>query len=155
MSSDNNPSSEVGVEQFNIIDGNPNDIAAMGAGSNEADKKKKRNFSKSTVIDHTYSDFSTYTLLRQSEKPKGRVTFPMKLHAIISNSDYHNIICWMPHGRSWKILDKDLLASVVCIENFNHDSYGSFNRSVNGWGFKVCMTSVYISGNSTMLQSCD
>jgi hypothetical protein len=43
----------------------------------------------------------------------------------------------MPHGRSWRIIDKEKLASVVCFKNFNHDSFGSFTRSVNGWGFKV------------------
>jgi hypothetical protein len=47
----------------------------------------------------------------------------------------------MPHGRSWNIYDKDLLASVVCKEHFNHDKFDSFNRSVNGWGFKVCFVS--------------
>eukprot|EP00804_Cyclotella_cryptica_P000692 CCRYP_014698-RD/>CCRYP_014698-RD protein AED:0.46 eAED:0.46 QI:0/-1/0/1/-1/0/1/0/69 len=61
----------------------------------------------------------------------------MKLHGIVSNPAYRHIICWMPHGRSWKILDKELLASVVCKKYFNHDNFDSFNRSVNGWGFKV------------------
>ncbi|KAL7476287.1 hypothetical protein ACHAW6_002164, partial [Cyclotella cf. meneghiniana] len=42
----------------------------------------------------------------------------------------------MPHGRAWKILDKELLVSVVCKEQFNHGKFESFNRQVNGWGFK-------------------
>eukprot|EP00804_Cyclotella_cryptica_P000690 CCRYP_014698-RB/>CCRYP_014698-RB protein AED:0.23 eAED:0.70 QI:0/0/0/1/1/0.5/2/0/467 len=63
----------------------------------------------------------------------------MKLHGIVSNPAYRHIICWMPHGRSWKILDKELLASVVCKKYFNHDNFDSFNRSVNGWGFKRLM----------------
>jgi hypothetical protein len=26
----------------------------------------------------------------------------------------------------------------VLPKHFNHSNFGSFNRSVNGWGFKVC-----------------
>jgi hypothetical protein len=111
------------------------DGSAMNSTQGE-EKKRRRKTGKSVIVDHTYSDYSTYEL-SISEKRKGRVTFPMKLHAIISNPEYQHIICWMPHGRSWKIIDKDKLASVVCYENFNHDSFGSFTRSVNGWGFKV------------------
>ena len=85
-----------------------------------------------------YQDYSNHSL-PDDRKKRGRVTFPMKLHAILSNPAYKHISCWMPHGRSWKVLDKELMASVVCQENFNHDSYGSFSRSVNGWGFTVSL----------------
>lgn len=116
--------------------------AMNGSGDN---KQRKRSI-KSALIDHTYYDFSTRELSELipldstrnvKYKQKDRVTFPMKLHAIISNPRYRHIICWMPHGRSWKVLDKELFASVVCRENFNHENFSSFNRSVNGWGFAV------------------
>ncbi|KAL7487065.1 hypothetical protein ACHAW6_015229 [Cyclotella cf. meneghiniana] len=42
----------------------------------------------------------------------------------------------MPHGRAWKIWNKELLVSVVCKEQFKHEKFESFNRQVNGWGFK-------------------
>ena len=101
-------------------------------------------------IDHTYRD---YSLLDHSEdvaatnadrddanNKKGPTTnFPAKLHDIVSNSEYQHIICWMPHGRAWKVLNKQLLASVVCPYHFSHCSFDSFNRQVNGWGFKVCV----------------
>ena len=87
--------------------------------------------------EHSYQNYSEHPM--PDEGKKGRVTFPMKLHDILSSWEYRHIICWMPHGRSWKVLDKELLASVVCRENFNHDSFGSFNRSVNGWGFMVSL----------------
>ncbi|KAL7504560.1 hypothetical protein ACHAXN_002672 [Cyclotella atomus] len=103
-------------------------------------QKKKKTIIKSSLVDHTYYDYSTHELselLPTSEvKQKGRVTFPMKLHAIVSNPEYRHIIRWQPHGRSWKVLDNKLLAEVICKENFNHESFSSFNRSVNGWGFK-------------------
>jgi hypothetical protein len=99
-------------------------------------EKKKKPIIKSSLVDHTYYDYSTHELseiLSTAEvKQKCRVTFPVKLHAIISKPEYKHIICWQPHGRSWKVLDNQLLAEVVCKENFNHDSFSSFNRSVNG-----------------------
>jgi hypothetical protein len=72
-----------------------------------------------------------------STQRKGIENFPAKLHKILSSGRYRNIITWMPHGRSWTILDKERVSSVVCPENFSHRNFDSFNRSVNGWGFKV------------------
>ena len=116
----------------------------MNNNNNDKSKRGRKKAPKGTLIDHTYYDYSTRELSEllpehdSDEKPKGRVTFPVKLHAIVSSPNYQHIIRWMPHGRSWKILDNNLLARVVCPENFNHSSHDSFNRSVNGWGFKVC-----------------
>lgn len=148
----------------------------MEGGDNDEDpgKKQKKPPTPSSRIDHTYVDYSTRQLsellppqaLEDTEdglKRKGRITFPVKLHDIVSNpkyrqvhkvialtfmssfvvddvhSHFRHIIRWMPHGRSWKILDKDLVASVICNECFSHQNFDSFNRSVNGWGFKVCL----------------
>jgi len=41
-----------------------------------------------------------------------------------------------PHGRAWKIHDKDLLISEVVPNFFSQSKYESFTRQVNGWGFK-------------------
>ena len=43
------------------------------------------------------------------------------------------------------MLNKELLASVVLPKYFNHSKFESFNRQVNGWGFKVCTTCVLSS----------
>ena len=106
---------------------------------------------ESSKLDHTYHDYSTLddntiTILRGEStgasvrKPtkKSRfVSFPMKLHKILSDPKNHDIIRWGPHGRTWNIYDKKRLED-VCREHFKHGSFNSFNRSVNGWGFKVC-----------------
>ena len=41
-----------------------------------------------------------------------------------------------PHGRAWKIHDKDLLISEVVPNFFSQSKYESFTRQLNGWGFK-------------------
>ena len=104
---------------------------------NDAGESIIRGNGKVNFINDNYNDYSMYEIEDAMKQQKGRVLFPRKLHDIVSNPDYQDIICWMPHGRSWKIIDKDRLASVVCYENFNHESFASFSRSVNGWDFKV------------------
>ena len=62
--------------------------------------------------------------------------FPMKLYDILCNPDFHHAIAWMPHGRSWKVLNKDYFMEEICPQYFAQTRYESFVRQVNGWGFK-------------------
>jgi len=43
--------------------------------------------------------------------------FVMKLHAMLSCDSLSNVIAWMPHGRSWKILDQ---VSICLMEYLFH-----------------------------------
>ncbi|KAL7528819.1 hypothetical protein ACHAXR_002657 [Thalassiosira sp. AJA248-18] len=56
---------------------------------------------------------------------------------MVTNPEYQHIIRFMPHGRSWTVLDKELLRTLVLPRYFNHSKFESFNRQVNGWGYKV------------------
>jgi HSF-type DNA-binding len=56
-----------------------------------------------------YLDFSRdlpdpRTPLRKIGRDGVSQTFPMKLHAILSNPELCDIISWLPHGRAWRIL---------------------------------------------------
>lgn len=42
----------------------------------------------------------------------------------------------MPHGRAWKIHNKELLMREVVPKYFVQSKYESFTRQLNGWGFK-------------------
>ena len=95
-------------------------------------------------VDHTYRDYSQTKL--EDLCPPGRPDltpkqsphlFPAILHRILDNPEYKKIIAWQPHGRTWTIWDKRLLVQDVLPAHFNHANFESFNRSVNGWGFKV------------------
>eukprot|EP00592_Proboscia_alata_P013485 CAMPEP_0194388056 /NCGR_PEP_ID=MMETSP0174-20130528/96196_1 /TAXON_ID=216777 /ORGANISM="Proboscia alata, Strain PI-D3" /LENGTH=298 /DNA_ID=CAMNT_0039178917 /DNA_START=39 /DNA_END=935 /DNA_ORIENTATION=- len=67
---------------------------------------------------------------------------PVKLYAILSNPDYSDIITWMHHGRSWKVLSQKRFLDVVVPVYFEYSNYNSFNRLVNAWGFrKTCKKS--------------
>ena len=86
---------------------------------NNDDNKPK---AKQSIIDHTYRDFSQVDVSDYEDDddddvdPKTQAVagslqhknkFPAKLHAIVSNPAYYNIIRWQPHGRSWKIVVSD------------------------------------------------
>ena len=62
-------------------------------------------------------------------------TFPAKLHLILSNPEFEDIIAWLPHGRSWRILQQKAFEDRVIPLYFRHGRYSSFARQVNGWGF--------------------
>lgn len=69
--------------------------------------------------------------------PPGRVpNFPAKMHAILSRPDLAEVICWMSHGRAWKILKPREFEIRVIPTYFEHAKFASFIRQANGWGFR-------------------
>jgi len=62
--------------------------------------------------------------------------FVIKLHAILLRSELDRIICWLPHGRAWKIVDTTLFEKNVLPTYFKQSSVASFYRQANGWGFR-------------------
>ena len=115
-----------------------------------AGAKRPRPEVKVSVIDHTYRDFSR-TSIEDLRVPENRTVpggggprvnaelFPAKLHQILSNPEYYNIVRWKPHGRAWSVENRLLLEQVVIPKHFSMRDVKSFYRSVNGWGFKVRM----------------
>lgn len=63
------------------------------------------------------------------------LSFPRKLHIILSTPEYQDIICWLPHGRAWRIQQRERLVSDILPKFFQHQKYSSFSRQVYGWGF--------------------
>lgn len=69
--------------------------------------------------------------------PPGRVpNFPAKMHAILSRPDLADIVAWMPHGRSWRVLKPREFEIKVIPTYFEHAKFSSFIRQANGWGFR-------------------
>ncbi|KAL3823653.1 hypothetical protein ACHAXA_009758 [Cyclostephanos tholiformis] len=91
-------------------------------------------------VDHTYRDFSRYVeeggeLVKHK---KSGNNFPARLHRLLSSTDrgHTDAISWMPHGRAWKVHDKNRLISDVIPKYFVCKKFESFTRQLNGWGFK-------------------
>lgn len=74
---------------------------------------------------------------RTSQESSIRVQkLPVKLYVILAQKEFHDIISWLPHGRSWKILQPALFESIVMPLFFEYSNYHSFNRLVNAWSFR-------------------
>jgi len=54
---------------------------------------------------------------------------------MLSREELNEIITWLPHGCSWKIVNKSRFVDKVIPKFFNHKNFKSFLRQVNGWGF--------------------
>ena len=61
------------------------------------------------------------------------LSFPAKLHAILSHRDIADIISWMPHGRAWRIHKVVEFEHVVLPSFFRKCKHSSFLRQLNGW----------------------
>ncbi|KAL3784011.1 hypothetical protein ACHAW5_009116 [Stephanodiscus triporus] len=82
--------------------------------------------------DHTYRDFSKFAVDKLlPPNKKAQTNFPAKLHQILSTPEFSH-----PHGRAWKIHNKELFISEVTPKFFAQSKYESFTRQLNGWGFK-------------------
>jgi hypothetical protein len=42
-------------------------------------------------------------------------------------------MAWMHHGRSWKVLNRELFTEYALPRYFGHANYPSFVRLVNAW----------------------
>ena len=93
-------------------------------------------------MDHSYRDYSRVTAREllgpaHAGRVKRKDRFPAKLHALLAVPAYADIVRWRVHGRAWAVVDRARFEAVVMPRYFDTKSYASFNRSVNGWGFKV------------------
>mmetsp|Transcript_19886 Transcript_19886/g.44903 ORF Transcript_19886/g.44903 Transcript_19886/m.44903 type:complete len:510 (+) Transcript_19886:45-1574(+) len=89
-------------------------------------------------VDHTYHDYSRF-LVDGGELPKtkkGHRNFPAKIHLMISEVRNNDVITWMPHGRAFKVQNKEALVARVIPNYFVCGKYDSFTRQLNGWGFR-------------------
>jgi hypothetical protein len=91
------------------------------------------------LVPAPYRDYSRVpperTAFQRNSKEPAQ-TFPMKLHEILTNPEFEDIISWLPHGRAWRIVRHKAFEERVIPLYFRHGRYSSFARQVNGWGFR-------------------
>mmetsp|Transcript_30292 Transcript_30292/g.63820 ORF Transcript_30292/g.63820 Transcript_30292/m.63820 type:complete len:177 (-) Transcript_30292:845-1375(-) len=61
---------------------------------------------------------------------------PTKLNKMLEDPDLSGIVVWRPHGRSWRIVNRDNFISKALPLYFQHSNFTSFVRLVNAWGFR-------------------
>ena len=97
--------------------------------SGGADQDESRSTSPTPNSSPKLSSISSASSIRGQK-------FPVKLYAILSREEFHDIITWMPHGRSWKVLKPNLFESLIMPLFFEYRNYHSFNRLINAWSFR-------------------
>lgn len=68
-------------------------------------------------------------------RPSKQASFPVKLHAILVRDDLADIITWMPHGRSFKIINIREFELRVLPVYFSSSRVSSFFQDCWEWGF--------------------
>ena len=61
--------------------------------------------------------------------------FPAKMYAILANTTFNSSVEWLPHGRSWRILNQKSFEQSILPTFFGHFKFASFLRQAHGWGF--------------------
>mgnify|MGYP005847946875 CR=1 FL=1 len=97
--------------------------------------------------DNAFQDYPYFGYRDYSQEPDpdplipltapGRVpNFPAKMHVILSQPELQDIVAWLPHGRSWRVLRPREFEVKVLPTYFDHGKFSSFIRQANGWGFR-------------------
>jgi hypothetical protein len=125
---------------------------ATSGDSNSSSVKHPRNRTTciAAVVIHSYTDYSDIPEDLQELPPKidannnvvkrntGGVskTFPERLHELLTEKKVQEIICWMPHGRCFKVKNSKDFETLVMPVYFTHTKITSFQRQLNLYGFK-------------------
>jgi len=64
------------------------------------------------------------------------LTFPEKLMKILSTDGVEGTITWLPHGRSFTIINPKALTSKLLPKYFKKTQFTSFTRKLSRWGFQ-------------------
>ena len=89
--------------------------------------KTKQYYSKYKM----YRDFSCVKNDKSLSNSK-RKMFPTLLHELLSDPEYSHIVTWLPHGRSFVILNRKEFESVIIQTEFKLTKVKSFVRQLNG-----------------------
>ncbi|KAL7553713.1 hypothetical protein ACHAWF_017034 [Thalassiosira exigua] len=108
------------------------DMAVFGNGEAREEETQVLLYTLGSYVDHSLVPDDDRVFAPIHRKP----TFPESLYAILSNPDLSNVIEWSSHGRSFRILNRDEFSKSVLPVYYRHSNLSSFNRQLNGYGFK-------------------
>ena len=93
---------------------------AAAAASSGAENRRRRSSSTGSVLSTKENQFP------------GRLYDMLEAVDCLGLSD---AVSWLPHGRSFKVLDPDKFMNLVVPKFFKATKYRSFQRQLNLWGF--------------------
>jgi len=66
------------------------------------------------------------------------IPFPLRLHQMlddVENACLTSIVSWRPHGRAFKVYNRDEFITKILPTYFHHNKFSSFQRQLNLYGF--------------------
>jgi len=105
-----------------------NDALGQDASPPPVKRSAKAEDDVSGIRDMGYCDASKVSQRDVYSQIEKQQSFPVTLHCILSSEKYASAIVWMPHGRSWKVVDQKRFKNEVLPAFFNHCSTSSFMR---------------------------
>mmetsp|Transcript_26567 Transcript_26567/g.61171 ORF Transcript_26567/g.61171 Transcript_26567/m.61171 type:complete len:549 (-) Transcript_26567:229-1875(-) len=120
-----NPSN-MSHKNSNIIEGRSK-IGTFGIINNTNDKKEGLGFTPG-MIEIFKND-------HLSSGSQSHCRFPGKLYEILSNTEFSEVISWLPDGKAWKVRDEERFMKEIAPKYFRQTKYLSFIRQVYMWGF--------------------
>jgi len=118
------------MQEPNELLQNQKNLSSLSFSSKKIKNTRRAEIEAFSYHYHDYSTVKPFT--GKIQKSSGK--FPKKLHQIISEPNFENIITWLPNGRAFRINDtKNFLRIVFPASNIN---YSSFLRQLWNWGFQ-------------------
>ena len=101
--------------------------------------------------------------LRKGPRGGVQAPFPSKLHALLEENKFEDIISWQPHGRCFLLHKPQEFVRVVMSKYFNQSKITSFQRQLNLYGFTRILSAgpdkggyyheLFLRGNNSKLCS--
>lgn len=92
-----------------------------------------------TVVNHSYIDYSLVPFKSEENELPNKIEdmdFHQKLHDILGQSSVRDFVCWLSHGRAFKVSNPAQFETVVCPAYFGHRRYSSFLHQLGIHGYK-------------------
>jgi hypothetical protein len=89
-------------------------------------------------MQHSYRDFSSVppeTNFEVSEQIS-EMSFPQKVHHILSQDSYQKWVTWLPHGRAFRVNSAVNFEKTISLDYFGHKRYSSFLRHLSNNHFR-------------------
>jgi hypothetical protein len=89
-------------------------------------------------MQHSYRDFSSVPSETNFEVSEliSEMTFPQKVHHILSQEKYQKWVTWLPHGRAFRVNSAVNFEKYISQEYFGHKRYSSFLRHLSNNDFR-------------------
>ena len=157
----NNSNSKSNSETYNSMSQSDQQIVSMSSSRHLQNNKISHDYLDFSIMDDSSINMGTklfgqnlvsvmnnehpnttnclFYSLESTKTKKNNVLFPQRLRLMLQSPLSDGAISWLPHGRSFLVLDIDRFVDLMG-QYFNSTNFKSFRRQLNLWDFKRITT---------------